>query len=220
MVDSVGPVSSQTLGTFGEALASDAPAPGGGAAAAVAAALGSSLISMVARLSLDRPRYATHAALHAEAIERADAARLRLLKLADADAAAYDAYLSARRLPRGTEDQRAERTRASRAAAREASQVPLAVVKTCHEQVDLIDRLVGRTNLNVASDLEVGGLLLESAARSAAANVRVNVGSVSDEGYATAVLVELDQRLQSITSTVDRARERIARGLEREPEAR
>jgi formiminotetrahydrofolate cyclodeaminase len=220
MVDSLGPVSSQTLETFGEALASDAPAPGGGAAAAVVAALGSSLIAMVARLSLDRPRYAAHAALHVEAIERADAARLRLLELADADASAYDAYLTARRLPRDTEDQRAERTRASQAAAREASQVPLAVVKLCHEQVDLTDRLVGRTNLNVASDLEVGGLLLESAARSAAANVRINVGSVGDEGYATAVVVELDQRLQSITSTVDRARERIARGLEREPEAR
>ena len=58
------PVGEMTLGGFVEALASEQPAPGGGAAAAVAAALGASLTAMVVRLSLDRPKYAEHAALH------------------------------------------------------------------------------------------------------------------------------------------------------------
>jgi len=207
-----------TLGSFGDALASEKPTPGGGAAAAVAAALGASLTSMVVRLSLDRPKYADHAALHAEALERSDAARVRFLELADADAAAYGAYRAARSMPRDTVVEQDVRAAAAREAARGATQVPLDVVRACHEQVQLVDRVVGRTNLNVASDLEVAGLLLDSAARSAAANVRVNLGSIGDEGFANAVTAELDQRLQQIQSAVDRTRERVAKGTLRRPE--
>jgi ABC-type antimicrobial peptide transport system ATPase subunit len=45
--------------------------------------------------------------------------------------------------------------------------------------------------------------LLDSAARSAAANLRVNLGSIGDDGIANAVTAELDQRLQQIQSTTD-----------------
>ena len=76
----------------------------------------------------------------------------------------------------------------------------------------------GAPTCHVASDLEVGALLLESAARAEAANVRVNLPSVGDEGYARAVTAELDQRLQQIQSTADRARERVAKGTLRRPE--
>jgi len=218
MDDVVGSVAAQTLAAFTGALASDAPAPGGGAAAAVAASLGSSLVSMAVRLSLDRPRYAAHATLHQEALERSEEARVEFLELADADAAAYDAYLAARRLPHETTAQQESRTETSRQAAREAVRVPLDIVRSCQAQVDLLGRLVGRTNRNVASDLEVGALLFDGAARSAAANVRVNLGAVGDEAFAGAVLAELDQRLQQITAAVGGARERLAKGAERQPE--
>ncbi len=211
-------VAEMTLGGFAEALASEKPTPGGGAAAAVAAALGASLTSMVVRLSLDRPKYAEHAALHAEALEQSDAARVRFLELADADAAAYGTYRTARSMPHETDAEEDTRAAATRAAARGATQVPLDVVKTCHAQVELVDRVVGRTNLYVGSDLEVAALLLDSAARCAAANVRVNLDSIGDEGFAGAVSAELDQRLQQIQSTADRARERVAKGTLRRPE--
>jgi formiminotetrahydrofolate cyclodeaminase len=212
------PVGEMTLGGFVEALASEQPAPGGGAAAAVAAALGASLTAMVVRLSLDRPKYAEHAALHAEALEKSDAARVRLLELADADAAAYASYRAARSLPHGTATEVEARESATRDAARAAARVPLDVVKACHAQVELVDRLAGRSNRSVASDLDVAALLLDSAARSAAANVRANLGSIGDEGLANALMVELDQRLQQIQSTADRARERVAKGTMRHPE--
>lgn len=212
------PVGEMTLGGFVEALASEQPAPGGGAAAAVAAALGASLTAMVVRLSLDRPKYAEHAALHAEALEKSDAARVSLLELADADAAAYASYRAARSLPRGTATEVEARESATRDAARAAARVPLDVVKACHAQVELVDRLAGRSNRSVASDLDVAALLLDSAARSAAANVRANLGSIGDEGLANALVVELDQRLQQIQSTADRARERVAKGTMRHPE--
>ncbi len=212
------PVADQRLGDFFEALASEQPVPGGGAAAAVSAALASSLTAMVVRLSLDRPKYADFADLHTEALTASDASRTRFLELADEDASAYAAYRAARSMPRDTEAEKEVREAATRDAARVATKVPLATVKACHVQMELIDRCAGRTNLYVASDLEVAALLLDSAARAAAANVRVNLPSIGDEGFASAVTAELDQRLQKIQSTADRARERVAKGTLRRPE--
>lgn len=212
------PVAGQRLGDFLEALASDQPVPGGGAAAAVSAALAASLTAMVVRLSLDRPKYADFAELHREALAASDATQARFLELADEDAAAYAAYRAARSLPKETDAERATRETATRDAARVAAKVPLEVVRTCQAQVELVDRCAGRTNLYVASDLEVAALLLDSAARAAAANVRVNLPSIEDEGYASAITAELDQRLQGVQSTADRARERVAKGTLRKPE--
>lgn len=212
------PVADQRLGDFCEALASEQPVPGGGAAAAVSAALAASLTAMVVRLSLDRPKYADFGDLHAQALAASDAARSRFLQLADEDATAYAAYRAARSMPRETEAEKESREAATRDAARIATKVPLELVKACQAQVELVDRCAGRTNLYVASDLEVAALLLDSAARAAAANVRVNLPSIGDEGYASAVTAEVDQRLQQVQSTADRARERVAKGVLRKPE--
>jgi len=212
-------VSEVAVGDFAKALASSSPTPGGGAATAVTAVLAASLTAMVVRLSVDRPKYEQHTALHTEALADSDEARERFMALADSDAAAYAAYRAARSLPRDTEAQEKVRSAAVKAAAREAAVVPLTVVKACHQQIDLVERLAGRTNLYVASDLEVAALLLEGAARGAASNVIVNLPSVGDEGYGSAVTAELAQRLQQIQSAADRTRERIAKGGLRKPES-
>ena len=210
--------SSATLDVFTEALASEEPTPGGGAAAAVTGSLAAALTAMVVRLSLDRPKYAEHADLHMQALEASDAARARFLELADEDAHAYRDYLAARRLPRDDAEQVQAREEATRRAARHATEVPLAIVKACHAQIGMVERLAGRTNLGVASDLEVAALLLESAARAAAANVSINLDAIGDEAVASAIRAEVSQRVQQIQRDTDRARERVARGALRHPE--
>jgi len=218
MTTPTGPLTDQRLSDFFEALASEEPAPGGGAAAALSAALAASLTAMVVRLSSDRPKYADFVDLHREALAASDSAWARFLELADADATAYAAYRAARSLPHETDAEEAARSAATRDAARGATTVPLQVVRACHAQMEFVDRVAGRTNLYVASDLEVAALLLDTAARAAAVNIRANLPSVGDEGYASAVTAELDQRLQQIQSTADRARERVAKGTLRRPE--
>ena len=118
----------------------------------------------------------------------------------------------------GTEQETEAREAATRDAARIATKVPLDVLRACQAQVELVDRCAGRTNLNVAGDLEVAALLLDSAARAAAVNVRANLPSIGDEGYASAVKAEVDQRLQQVQGTADRARERVTKGTLRKPE--
>ena len=211
-------IADQVLGDFAEALASEQAVPGGGAAAAVSAALAASLTAMVVRLSLERPKYAEFGELHAEALMASDAARLRFLEMAQEDATAYTAYRAARSMPRDTDAEREAREAATREAARLAAKVPLDLVRACQAQLELVERCAGRTNLYVSSDLEVAALLLDSAARAGAANVRANLPSIGDHGYTSAVTAELDQRLQQVQSTADRARERVAKGTLRRPE--
>lgn len=208
-----------TLGDFTRALASEKPVPGGGSAAALTGSLAASLTAMVVRLSLDRPAYQEHAALHTEALAAADGARERFLDLADEDARAYAAYVESRRLPRESDDDKLRRAAAMRDAARNATTVPLTIVQDCHVMAVLVERLAGRTNVNVATDLDVAAVLLEAAAKGAASNAVINLAAVEDEGFSNAVLSELDQRLRQVQGATARTRERVRKSGPRRPEA-
>ena len=209
-----------TLGAFVDRLASAEPVPGGGSASAVAASLGAALVAMVASLSQGRPKYAEHEALHARAIERGQALATRFLDLADQDAAAYGDYAAALKLPRDSEAEQASRTAALRAAARTASEVPLRTVEACLELVDLAEGLVGRSNVNASSDLNVAAMLAEAAARGAAENVIVNLPSVGDNGYAASTTMRVKNLLDGVESLAAATREGVLRATAREPLSR
>jgi formiminotetrahydrofolate cyclodeaminase len=208
-----------TLAGFSDALASDAPVPGGGSASAVAASLAASLLVMVARLSMGRPKYSAYRASHERAIASGEAARHRFLELADDDAAAYAAFGDARRLPKDTSEQDGIRSNAVRVAARRAAEVPLEVVRNCHALVQLIESLTGRSNLNAASDLDVAALLAQASARGAGANVIINLPSAEDPRYSGTALAELEGRLHEIESIVAGVHSQVRSGSMREAEA-
>src|SRR5438132_12285735 len=102
----------RTLRAFSDDLASDAPVPGGGSAAAYAGAMGAALAAMVARItakkegSSDSPDF----------IGEMDRLRGELLRLVDADSAAYASVAEAMRLPRKTEEEKRARTERLQAA--------------------------------------------------------------------------------------------------------
>jgi formiminotetrahydrofolate cyclodeaminase len=174
---------------------------------------------MVVRLSRGRPAYERYAPLHEEGIVVADAARMRFLRLADDDATAFEAYMTARRLPRDDPEAEMRRTASVREAARSATTVPLSIVQECHTLAELNERLAGRINVNAASDLDVSALLVDAAARGAAANAVVNLEAVGDSGFADAVLAETDQRLRQIQKATARTREQLRKSRMRRPEA-
>ncbi len=218
MIERREPFGDMTVEGFTAALASGQPVPGGGSAAAVTASLAASLASMVVRLSLERPAYEAHALLHRVALLDSDAARARFLALADEDAAAYAAYREARRLPRATAAEISSRDAATRTAARSSTAVPLALVEACLHQIELVERLVGRTNPHASSDLDCAALLLEAAARAAAANVLVNLPAVGDEAFADEARILVEEHLRQVQSATARIRDLLASGRLRDPE--
>jgi formiminotetrahydrofolate cyclodeaminase len=164
-----------TVAAFLEELSSGAATPGGGCAAAVAGALAAGLVAMVARNTegLD------------EIAAEADRLRGGLEELVDADAAAFEQVMAAFRLPKETEEQKAERSAAIQAAYKGAVDPPLAVCDRACQVLQLAAVAAERGNPNAVSDAGVAVLLAASALEGAALNVDINLGSIKDEGYRT-----------------------------------
>ncbi len=172
---------------------------------------------MVAALSAGRPRYAEHAAIHEAAGARGRELADRLMTLADRDADAYAEFAAALKLPKETDSDKLDRTRALRAAARVAAEVPLACVEACRELVIAAEMLAGRSNANAASDLSVASLLAEAAAKGAAANVMVNLPSVGDDLYASEMTKRVGALLADVVSVASSIRAVVASGEARNP---
>jgi formiminotetrahydrofolate cyclodeaminase len=212
-------LSSLSVRDFMDRLSSSAPVPGGGSASAMAAGLGASLISMVAGLSLGRPKYEAYEVTHrrCDALGRELAARF--LALADRDAEAYGGYAAALKMPRDTDDQKAARQQAIRSAARAASDAPWDCVRACLDLVSAAESLAGRSNVNASSDVLVAALLGEAAARGAAENVLINLAATGDDVFAGDMQRDVDRALHDIAALAARTREIVLSGQAREPEA-
>ena len=195
--------SQQTLADFLASVGSDAPTPGGGTASAVAGAMGAALTEMVVALTLGREKYASaHAAVRPIG-EAARAARTQFLTLAREDADAYDDVVTARRLPKATDAEQAQRREALALANRRATEVPMRTAQLALRLLGLLPELVELGNPNAASDAGAAALLLETAAEGALLNVGINLPGVSDPQLVsrlqreTADLQENAQRLRS-----------------------
>lgn len=209
---------SLTLDAFVDQLASSAPIPGGGSAAAVAAALAAGLVAMVAGLSADRPAYARFAATHARAGGAGRALATSLLGLADEDAAAYGAFAATMKLPRASDQEKAARSAAIRAAAVAAADVPLRTLEACRDLVVASESLAGRSNRNAASDLTVASRLAEAAAHGAAENVMVNLPALGDEERADGLRGRVETLLAEVADHAESTRAFVELGELRDPE--
>jgi formiminotetrahydrofolate cyclodeaminase len=181
------------------------------------ASLGAALVAMVAALSQGRPKYAEHAALQARAIDVGRRLSRRFLELADEDAAAYATFAAAAKLPRDTDAERSTRSAALGAAARVASEVPLATVEACLELVVTAEVLAGRSNVNASSDLNVAAQLAEAAARGAAENVLVNLPAVDDEAFAKDATAKVMAWLDTIAGLAAKTHQAVRTGSPRDP---
>jgi len=173
---------------FVETLAAATPTPGGGAAAAHAGRLATALLRMVTGLTLAKASRNTATSSaggdaaswdEVRALARAASAlSTRFAELETADAAAFDAWLAARRLPRGSADEQAVRRARTLDAACEATRIPLETLDAALATVALVARLLAvaeRVRLRAEADLGGALELAHAAFRGAEINVRVNL---------------------------------------------
>jgi methenyltetrahydrofolate cyclohydrolase len=188
----------QRIEEFLDRLASDSPTPGGGAAAGVAGASGAALIAMVASLTIDKQGYESAWDRMREILPVVESGRAELLDLADRDAAAFDAVMTAFRMPKDSDDDKAARREAIQLAFEGAASVPLQVAERAAEMVDLGREAIEFGNENAASDGLSAAYLLFAAVESAAANVLINAASLKDEAKKAELLAAVE-RVRVIT---------------------
>ncbi|MCL5735267.1 MAG: cyclodeaminase/cyclohydrolase family protein [Actinobacteria bacterium] len=161
-------------------------------------ALGAALVTMVCDLTLGKDKFAAVQESVGDIRSHAEMLRAELTRLVTTDAEAYAEVASAMKLPRDTEEQRSERSRALQAALRGAAAVPLRVAEAAREVARLTLPAAEQGNPNAVSDAGVAVLLADAAAQSAALNVKINLGWIEDGQFkedawthVQAVLVEV-----------------------------
>ena len=173
--------------------ASGEPVPGGGSSAALSAALAAALVEMVANLTIGRKGFeAVDAEMRAVA-EKAAGLRAKLTADIDRDSDAYTQVLTAFQMPKTTEAEKADRSRAVQSAFKQAAIVPLGVARDAVAIMDLGRTVVLKGNPNAASDGAAGVLAARMAARAAVYNVRINLGPIKDEGFTSELRREADR---------------------------
>jgi len=180
---------------FLDELSSSAPAPGGGSAAALSGALGAALVSMVCNLTLGKKKYADVQEDIEALLEKSEALRKELTDLLEEDVKAYTAYSKAAKMPRQTEEQKAERATARQEALKGATDVPLRIAEAAVKVMYLCRPAAEKGNVWAVSDAGVAVLLAEAALRSAALNVLINLGSLKDAEFVAARRAKLDSLL-------------------------
>ena len=168
---------------FLDQLASNAPAPGGGSVAALSGALGAALVSMVCNLTLRKKGYDDVQDDIKDLVARSEVLRHELTDLLEEDVAAYTAYSQAAKMPRTTEEEKAQRKEAMQAALKNATDVPIRIAEAAVKVMGLCRPAAEKGNKWAVSDAGVAVLMAEAALRSAALNVLINLGSIKDPGF-------------------------------------
>ncbi len=199
------PLADQPLRQLLAAFSSSDPTPGGGSASALAAALGASLLMMVAGLPKTRTGADGERATLAAAASALEQLRARLTDAIDADAAAYDGVVAAYKLPKQSTDEQAVRKAAIQQALRDATDVPLDVMRMAAAAIGHAGTIAANGHRAAASDVGVGTALLRAGLRGAALNIEINAGSVSDAGYVDRVRGESARLSESAARAADEA---------------
>ena len=170
-----------SLEGFLNQTSSEAPAPGGGSVSAYVGALGAALGGMVANLSAHKRGWDEHWAEFSEWAKQAKIYQQRLLQLVDEDTSAFNDIMNALGMPKGTPEEKSVRTAAIQQATLHAVLVPLEVMETAFEAMNVMEAMAERGNPNSVSDTGVGALCARTAVQGAYLNVLINLGGLKDE---------------------------------------
>ncbi len=182
-----------TCEKFLEELASKQSTPGGGAASALCGATAAALTAMLGNLTAGKAGSEANDKMALEIIIAADKLRLELAQLADDDAAVFNKFMEAYKMPKATDTEKAMRTAAIGQAAIAAAEVPMQIANKSIEVLKLSRKLIVFGNPNAISDGTVSALMARAALRSALYNVKINLGLIKDDKYVAAARAKMQQ---------------------------
>jgi formiminotetrahydrofolate cyclodeaminase len=192
-----------------QAFGSPDPTPGGGSASALASAAGASLLLMVASLPKTRSNSEEDRAALASAAIALRAIGEELAAAVDADAAAYDQVVAAYRLPKGTADEQLARKAAIQMAMRDATDVPLGVMRLSAQALGQAEIVAAHGLRAARSDAGVAIALLTAGTAGANLNVDANVTAIADPAYRDQAVAEAAASMKTVSEAGERAEIRL-----------
>lgn len=186
------PLINMTLKDFADETSSESPAPGGGSVSAFIGALGAALGTMVANLSSHKRGWDDRWEEFSNWAEKGQFYKDQLLNLVDEDTKAFNKIMEAFSLPKNTEEEKKFRTETIQQTTKNATLVPLKVMKLAYESMDVMKAMVEIGLQSSISDAAVGAIAAKAAVMGAYYNVRINISSIKDTAFVNEVLAEAE----------------------------
>ncbi|HJM24264.1 MAG TPA: cyclodeaminase/cyclohydrolase family protein [Candidatus Thalassarchaeaceae archaeon] len=189
-------------------IGSSEPTPGGGSVAALSLAHAHSLATMVARLTLGKEKWSEGHEVAQSVISESQVGVEEAIRLAEFDAEAFDAVMTAYRLPRETENQKEARSVSIRNATIGAAEAPLATASSACKLLSNLEKLCVSCNSNALTDLASASELSLSAVKMAAMNVRINLEYIKGDDV-DLISSQIDQVVLKSTTSAESVRLKV-----------
>ncbi len=195
-----------TVEEFVREVASSSPAPGGGSVAALAGAQAAGLLSMYCNLSQNRKKLGDAVDILQSAGEEARFLKTKLIEAIDEDTVAFNKVMEAYRLPKESDQEKAERSKAIQAAFTEAADIPLQTARGSLRVLSIVGEIAAKGNPSAITDLGVANLQAFSGVSGACYNVKINLGMISDQQLVNEFSNEVDAIMEEAQSLFDGTR--------------
>lgn len=190
-----------TLGDYLDDVSSSSPAPGGGSVAAITGSLSASLGCMVMAISSGKSESDPIETL----AEKCLSYREDFLRLSVDDQAAFEAVMSALKLPKDDPS----RAQCVESTVQTAAEVPLTVAESCLDLLGVLELMLPLASRHCISDVGAAAHLALAALRASLLNVTINVTFMKNratasrlEASALRVEFEAQERCQRIADQV------------------
>lgn len=177
-----------TLTNFADETAGESMAPGGGSISAYVGTLGVSLGTMVANLSAHKAGWDDQWEEFSKWAVTGQTYKNKLLALVDEDTHAFNKIIEGFRMPKDTDEEKVERAKSIESATIYATEVPLDVMDTAYQSMEVMHAMALNGLQNSLSDAGVGALCARTAVYGAYFNVRINAKDIKDRDIADGLL--------------------------------
>lgn len=163
---------------------SKAVAPGGGSVSALASSLGVALVRMVGHVTVNKKKFRALDVnvqdKYNNVINSLESIKDELVVLVDKDTDAFNLIMAAFKMPKETSEEKSLRKQAILDGTIEAIKVPYRVAEISLIALKEIDYVLEYGNINAASDVGVGALMLAAGIEGSLLNVEINLPGLND----------------------------------------
>ena len=185
----------KTCRDFVESVGSSKPIPGGGSVAALVGALGASLSTMVASLTIGKKKYIGVEFEMQKNIDEIYKIQNELLDLVQQDIDNFEPLAQLYKKKASTPEEKAALKEAKQNALYEACLVPMEIIQKCGRAIELAQEFATKGNKVVIADSGSSAVLCKAAMQAASFNIYINTNMMKDKELAKKINGECTARI-------------------------